>query len=251
MHNRMRLHVRLLSILAILFSALSSGCTHEFTPFFIGSGYRPPHVPELDRYVINLESIQRTSSQEDVRAILGEPPFVHETYGDGDLQSTTWRYPIRDIAVVPLPAGAKAQRRMISAAELRIWFDKSGEVDKWGFFHPIKSSFMEIRESVEEADSRLRKVCKPPKRIDLARLLRQGTPREDVLKGMHWFEGLVSTGLERSQVRILREGQQEILIYYADHPSPLYVPPYYVEVTFYAKGDVGTGWHFVGWGGCK
>jgi hypothetical protein len=110
---------------------------------------------------------------------------------------------------------------------------------------------MEICESLAEADSRLRKACKPPKRIELARELRRGTPKEDVLKRMRWFEEFVSNGLERSQVRILREGEQEILIYYADHPSPLYVPPYYLEVTFYAQGDVGTRWHFEGWGGCK
>ncbi|MCC7201613.1 MAG: hypothetical protein IT393_02965 [Nitrospirae bacterium] len=221
------------------------------TSFLVGSGYSPPSVPELDRYVVNLGDIQRTSSQEDVRVILGEPPFVHDTYGIGSLQYTTWRYPIRNVAAVPLPAGAQAQRWVIPAVELRIWLGESGVVDKWGFYHPIEHSPMQIRESIEEADYRLRKVCKPPTRIELARLLRQGATREDVLKGMHWFEGLVSAGLERSQMRTLREGQREILIYYADHPSPLYIPPYYLEVTYYGKGDAGTGWHFEGWGACK
>lgn len=247
----MRLHVRQLAILGVLLSVLSSGCTQDLTRFVFGSGSFPPHVPELDHYVINLENIQRTSSQEDVRAILGEPPFVHETYGDGDLQWTTWRYPIRNIAAVPLPTGAKTQRQVISAAELRIGLNKSGQVDKWGFFNPVKNSLMEISESIEEANSCLRKMRKPPKRIELAMLLRQGTPKEDVLEGMRWFEGLISKELERSQVHISREGQQEMLIYYADHPSPLYVPPHYVVVTFYAKGDLGTSWHFEGWGGYK
>jgi hypothetical protein len=176
---------------------------------------------------------------------------VYETYGDGDLQWTTWRYPIRNITAVPLSTGAETQRQVISAAELRIWLNKSGQVDKWGFFHPVKYSLMEISESIEEADSRLREMRKPPKRIELATVLRQGTPKEDVLEGMRWFEGLISKELERSQVYISREGQQEMLIYYADHPSPLYVPPHYVVVTFYAKGDLGTSWHFEGWGGYK
>ncbi len=247
----MGLHVRQLGIMAVLVSVLSSGCTHEFTSFLVDSGYRPPHVPELDRYVINLEGIRQTSRQEDVRVILGEPPFVHETYGNGSLQYTAWRYPIRDVAAFPLPAGARAQRRVIPAVELRIWLDKSDAVVKWGFFHPIERSPMQIRESIDEADSRLRKVCKPPMRIELAKVLRQGATREEIQKGMHWFEGLVSSGLEWSQVRTLREEQQEILIYYVDHPSPLYVPPYYVEVTYYSKGGLGTGWHFEGWGACK
>ncbi len=251
MHTRTRLHFRQLGILAVLISPLSSGCTSGFTSFFAGSGYRPPHVPELDRYAINLEGIQRTSSQEDVRVILGEPPFVLETHGNGSLQYTVWRYPIRDIAAVPLPADAGAQRWVIPAAELRIWLDESGGVDKWGFFHPIEHSLMQISESVEEADSRLRKVCNPPRRIELDKVFWRGAPREDVLKGMNWFEGSISAGLARSQVRILREGRQEILIYYADHPSPLYFPPYYVEVTYYWKANLGTGWHFEGWGGCK
>jgi len=247
----MRLHVRQLSLLSVLISALNSGCTHELTSFFAGSGYRPPYVQELDPYVVNLEDIQCTSSKEDVSAILGQPPFVHDTFGNGRLQYTAWRYPIRNIAAVALPAGERAQRQVIPAVELRIWLDESGAVTKWGFYHPIEHSPMQIRESIEEADSRLKKLCKPPKRIELAELLRQGATREDVLKGMHWFEGLVSEGLEWSQVRTLREGQQEILIYYADHPSPLYVPPYYVEVTYYGKGEVGTRWHFESWGTCK
>ena len=252
MHSEKRLHIKQIAIIVVLLSVLSGGCTHEQRHFVFGSGYPPPQVPELDHYVINLEGIQRTSSQEDVRAILGEPPFVHEIYGDGDLQWTTWWYPIRDIAAVPLPTGAKSQRQVISAAELRIWLDKSGQVDKWGFFHPIKNSLMEISESIEQADSRRREMSKPLKRIELAMILRQGTPKEVVLEGMRWFEGLlVSTDWERSQVHILREGQQEILIYYADHPSPLYVPSHYMVVTFYAQGDLGTRWHFEGWGGYK
>jgi hypothetical protein len=93
-------------------------------------------------------------------------------------------------------------------------------------------------------------MCNPPKRIELAFVLRQGTPKKDVVEGMRWLEGsVVSTEWERSQVRLSREGQQEILIYYADHPSPLYIPSDYVVVTFYAKD--GTQFHFEGWGGYK
>jgi hypothetical protein len=252
MHNRIRLHAKQLSIIAVLISTLSSGCTHELTRFVIDSGYRPPYVPELDNYIINLEGIQRTSSREDVRAILGKPPFVIETHGVGELQWTAWWYPIRSIGAVPLPAGAKVQRQVIPAAELRVRLDASERVEAWGFYHPISNSPIWIRESMEQASSRLTKACNRPKWIELGKTLRQGTPKEEVLNGMRWFEGLlVSTEFERSQVRVSRDGQKEMLIYYTDHPSPLYVPPSYVVVTFYAKGNLGTRWHFEGWGGCK
>jgi hypothetical protein len=247
----MSLPVGRLTLLAILLSVLSGGCTYDLTRFILGSASPPTHVPELDDTIINLEGIQRASSQEDVRAVLGEPPFVHELYGDGKLQWTSWWYPMRSIDTVSLSPGARAQRQVIPAAILKIWLDRSGRVDKWGFFHPITKSFMEIRESIEQIDLWFGKIRNPPKRIELAVLLRRGTLKEDVLKGMRWFEGLISKELERSQVHISREGQQEILIYYADHPSPLYVPPNYVVVTFYPKGDLGTSWHFEGWGGYK
>jgi len=252
MHNRIRLRAKQLSIIAVLVLTLSSGCTNELTRFVIDSGYRPQYVPELDNYIINLEGIEGTSSREEVRAILGEPPFVIETHGVRELQWTAWWYPIRSIGAVPLPAGAKVQRQVISAAELRVRLDASGRVEAWGFYHPISSSPMRIRESMEQASFRLKKACNRPKWIELGETLKQGTPKEEVLNGMRWFEGLlVSTEFEISQVRVSRDGQKEMLIYYTDHPSPLYIPPSYVVVTFYAKGNLGTRWHFEDWGGCK
>lgn len=251
MHNRIRLHVRQLSIIAVLLSTLSSGCTHELIRFVIDSGYRPPYIPELDNYIINLEGIKSSSSPEEIKTILGEPPFVVETHGGGELQWTEWWYPIRNIGP-PLPAGAKAQRQVIPAPELRVRLDASGRVEAWGFYHPISKSLIKISESIEQADARLAKACKPPARIELGEVLKEGTPKEVVLNRMRWFEGLiVSTAFKKSQVRVSRDGQNEMLIYYTDHPSPLYVPPSYVVVTFYAKGNFGTRWHFEGWGGCK
>src|SRR4030042_1005973 len=219
MHSKMRLRVGQLALLAVLLSVLSGGCTHELIRFVFSSGFLPTHVPELDDYVINLEGIQRASSQEDIRAVLGEPPFVHEQHGGGELRWTTWRYPIRSIDAVPLPPGARAQRQVIPAAVLKIWLETSGRVDKWGFFNPITNSLMGIRQSIEEVDSWFGKMRNPPKRIELAVLLRRGTPKEDVLEGMRWFEPLflLSPDLERSQEHISREGQQEVLTYYSYH----------------------------------
>src|SRR5512136_109934 len=144
----MRLHVIRLAILMVLLSPLSDGCS----PLrFLRASSPPPRIPELDNDVISLAGIQRTSRQEDVRAILGDPPFVHERYGEERLRSTEWWYPIRHLAAVPHPADANAQRQVIPAVELRIWFNEYGQVKEWGFFHPVNRSRLTIRENAEQA----------------------------------------------------------------------------------------------------
>jgi hypothetical protein len=244
----MRVRVQKLVVLAVL---LSAGCADDGARSVVDSDADPTRVLELDTYVVNLEGIARTSKQQSVAVLLGEPPFVREHRVDGELLETTWLYPIRDITRVPLPAGGRAQRRVIPAAVLRIRLDGSARVAQWGFVHPVTGSPLAIRESLEQADAWLEHVCNAPKRIELAVLLQRGASKSDVLEGMRWLEGL-STDLEKSQVRITREGDEETLTYYADRPSPLYVPPSYVIVTFWVREDLGTGWHFASsWGSCK
>jgi hypothetical protein len=179
-----------------------AGCAHDVVRFYGGTGVGPPAVPELDAYVIDLESIQPTSSQEQVTAILGESPFVSEHRAEGKLQDSTWLYPIRAIGTVPLPEGAKAQRQVVPAAALQIRLDASARVTHWGFVHPMTGAPLPIRETIEHADAWREAVCNAPKRIELAVVLRPGTSKADVLAGMRWFESL-SAELETSQVRIV------------------------------------------------
>jgi hypothetical protein len=241
--------VRQVALLVVLLSLLSGGC--DLLRFLRGSS-PPPRIPELDHYAISLAGIQKTSSQAEVRAILGDPPFVYERYVEGRLWSTEWWYPIRHLTAVPHPTGAKGQRQVIPAVELRIGFNEAGQVHEWGFFHPVNHAHLAIRESLEQADAWFGELCHPPKTIELAKVLRPGTPKEDVMTGMRWFEAsAVSTNWERSQVRVSREGPQARLTYFADHPSPLYVPSFYVVVTFNTTGSYGTQLHYEGWGGCK
>jgi len=241
--------LRQVALLVVLLSLLSGGC--DLLRFLRGSS-PPPHIPELDSYAIGLEGIQRTSSEEEVRALLGNPPFVYERYLEGSLWSIEWWYPIRHLAAVPRPGGANAQRQVIPAVELRIGFNDSGQVTEWGFFHPVNHSHLAIRESLEQADAWFGELCHPPKTIELANVLRPGTPKEHVMTGMRWFEAsAVSTNWERSQVRVSGEGPQETLTYFVDHPSPLYVPSFYAVVTFNETGSYGTQLHYEGWGGCK
>ena len=166
-------HVRQVAILVVLLSLLSGGC--NLLRFLRGSS-PPPRIPELDNDLINLAGIQRTSSQEEVRALLGNPPFVYERYIEGRLWSTEWWYPIRHLAAVPHRAGAKGQRQVIPAVELRIGFNEAGQVNEWGFFHPVNHAHLAIRESLEQADAWFGELCHPPKTIELANVLRPGTP---------------------------------------------------------------------------
>jgi hypothetical protein len=242
--NRKRRRVGLRS-LVMVYRSIGVVLSISFYLFSCSTTQEIFRVQELDNCVINLENIQRTSHQEEIKAVLGEPHFVHELHGEGKLVWTTWRYPIRHIDAVPLPTGAKAQRQVIPAVELKIWLDTSGRVDKWGFSHPKTHSPMEIRESIKQVDAWFGKMRNPPRRIELAEVLKRGTSKDDILKGMYLFEAkLVSEEVKRSQVRFSREEEREVLTYYADHPSPLYVPPFFVVVTFYVMGGLRTGWHF-------
>jgi len=239
--------------LAVVVSALavvSSGCVTPATRLLFGSGWRAPAVPEVDSYIVDLQSLGQASSPEDVRAVLGEPPFQFDQVFDDQLAYSQWRYPIRSISVVPLAPGAKVQRQVVPAVALNIRLDAAGRVVEWGFFHPVTGARLEIRQSLAEADALFSRLCSPPRRIELEAALRPGTARDDVLTRMRWF-GTVSTAIEQAQYRSLKEGLGETLIYYADHPSPIYVPSMHVVVTFNTAPEFGTALHFEStFGGC-
>lgn len=82
-------HGRRFCIVLILVSIVTGGYTQELTRFIMGLGCRTQNVPDLDNHFIDPERIERSSSPEDVRAILGEHPFVIERHGEGELQWTS------------------------------------------------------------------------------------------------------------------------------------------------------------------
>lgn len=209
----------------------------------------PVPVPELDTVILDASRIEASSGPGDVRSILGDPPLTTELRAEtGELASTTWWYPIRDLRVVPLPDTARSQTRVIPAAVLRVSLDPSGCVEGWGFFHPISEGPMEIAESAEQAEAWMERYRGSARRIDLATVLRHGASRDDVLEAMRWFDrGVHGSDLERIQVRSLREGSRERLVFYAERPSPLYIPPDYLVVTFWEIGGQATSWHFQSW----
>lgn len=198
-------------------------------------------VPELDQVTLDVADIRTTSGKGDVRAKMGDPPFVGE-----DPSGVMWWYPIRIPQDVPV-------LQVVSAAVLNVSLDSAGRVDEWGFFHPVSGARLEIRERLEEADAWYRKLCNPPARIELAAVLKKGTPKTTVLNSMRWFTAWPTRGsfMERILVRNATDHRGETLTFYADRPSPLYIPPFYLEVTFYSLGKPTTGTTLQGWGGCK
>ncbi len=198
-------------------------------------------VPELDHVTLDVAEIRTTSRQSDVSVKMGEPPFVGE-----DPTGVIWWYPVRISRDGPVS-------RVVAAALLKVSLDAAGRVDEWGFFHPVSGARLEIRERLEEADTWYRELCNPPARIELAAALKKGTPKAAVLDSMRWFTVWPERAsfIERNLFRSSTSSQRETLTFYADRPSPLYIPPFYFEITFYSLGKRTTGTALQGWGGCK
>lgn len=197
-----------LLVSAVVLALLGSGCTPGLGRALWGSSWHPPPVPEVDMYIVDLERIGPGSTPDDVRALLGEAPFQRQLRFDGELSYDEWHYPIRDISVVPLPPGAKAQRQVVRAVVLKIRLSKSGRVEGWGFFNPVTGARLEIRQSLEQADALFGDLCNPPARIELAQVLRPGTTKDEVLALMRWFgalspaPALCSTDVRRRHVHV-------------------------------------------------
>lgn len=238
-----RRHLNRFVVAVITLAVMIGGCFAPEARFPSGSGWRAQAVPAVDDYIVDLQGLGRGSTPQDVKDLLGEPLFQLEQKFDNQLTFIEWRYPIRHISILPLLPGANAQRRVVPAVVLRIRLDAAGRVAEWGFFHPVTGVALEIGRSLAQADALFMEFCNPPKRIELDTALRTGTEKDEVLARMRWFD-TVSKGIEQAQYQILKEGSGETLVYYADHPSPLYVPPMYVVVVFNVAPESGTAWHF-------
>jgi hypothetical protein len=194
-------------------------------------------VPEVDRLRVDAGWITATSSPAEVQARLGQPPFTAQ-----NRISVDWWYPIR----------VGAGRPGIPAVMLKVWLDDAARLDDWSFVHPVTGTALPVRETLAEADAWFARGCNPPRRIELAAVLRKGTPAQEVVAGIRWFsERSMTTFLEKVLVRREREGSRETLVFYADRPSPLYVPPFYYQVSFVLVGQRRTFTAIQGWGGCE
>lgn len=215
--------IRRIALIAtpLLVAAMAGACTEDSVV----------PLPEVDRLLLDTGGLTGTSSAAEVRARLGEPPFTHRTP-----ISVDWFYPIR----------SDAERMGIPAVVLKVWLDDAGRLDDWRFLHAVTGTLLPVRETLAEADAWFARLCNPPRRIELAGVLRKGAPEQEAVTGMRWFPELAPTFLGKVLVRREREGSRETLVFYADRPSPLYVPPYYLVVKFGLIGERRTYWWFQG-----
>lgn len=200
------------------------------------------HIADVGDAVIKVPSQLKGEDAATVRAILGPPPIMFRI----GPEEMIWSYPVR------LPHRGRVWER---AALLRVNLDKSDRVESWGFFHPILMTPLTISETVENADrfrqNMQRTTCAEIRRIELANVLKIGNRVEDVLDGMRWFKGPTSTAMESTFVTRTIEMTKHVLTFYADHPSPLFLPCFSFEVQLSrSRQRVNMTW-IEGWGGCK
>jgi hypothetical protein len=210
----------------------------------LSSGIRNVPVDEADQYGIGLDAIRsldQGDKPEHVIAVLGEPA---DRKSSCVLNGIIWRYPIRawnDIANT---------REIVPAIRLRVRFDELGLMNDWGFVDSITGRSLEIQETINDAYKWFKSLSKAPPPIppciDLNKTLIRGqTTQEEVEQVLgKWHPDLYcSNGGEVPIVekRIMEHGS--LWDWYVDRPSPLFVPPRYLVVS-YDKDMSLIGLHF-------
>ncbi|MBI4843299.1 MAG: hypothetical protein HY809_03110 [Nitrospirae bacterium] len=213
------------------------GCTIPF-----GSGAKSVPVQEADNLGISLARIQnlkRGEKEEAVTALLGKPADRRQSCLPGEV---IWRYPIRawnDMIALP---------EVVPAAILRVNFDSSGIVAAWGFVDAITGRSLQVRESLNKASRWFRSISPPPAPpyIELQKVLLIGrASRADVEKALGQWQPDLFCGYGGPVPIVKKNPVQsgEIWDWYVDRPSPLFIPPRYLVVTFDDKGSL-IAWHF-------
>lgn len=193
-------------------------------------------VPELDSQIIDIAGIAGNTST-DVLHRLGEPSARRVVGGE-----VGWEYAIRSLN----SRGALRRR----AGDLRIEFSDSGVVSDWYFLDPRTSVRLPITETLAGARQYLARICRQPiAEVDLEAGIRRGRTTtseivallEPVARYTRRKETATTSGIAWD--------------YDVDRPSPVFIPPFYVEVHFGGQ-DVGSPGTVMfayaeGYGGCK
>ena len=206
-------------------------------------GLSQVEAAELHDTILDRSKIEKNQDSSKVQEILGPPPIVFDW---ADPNEAAWFYPVR------IPHGRAPLAR---AALLKVWLDANERVERWEFLHPLSMRPLVIRESIEEADDWRRempsKLCYTLRRIELASVLRAGTPMAEVLKEMRWFSKSADLALERSFVTVSKEKDRKVLTFYAERPSPLFIPSFYFAVLFSKSEHRVNAAYLEGYGGCQ
>lgn len=210
------------------------------------SGVKVVPIEDVDQHGISLDraqSLHKGDREDTVVAVFGEPADKQRSCV---LNGVVWRYPIRawnDIA---------NSRKIVSAIRLRVRFNASGTLIDWGFIDARAEHALLVREKIEDAYRWFQSLSQAPKPIppliDLDKTLIRGkTTQQEVeqLLGQWRPDIYCGNGGPVPVVTKIISESGSVLDWFVDRPSPLFVPPHYLVVS-YDKQGILIGWHFEG-----
>lgn len=208
------------------------------------SNVKPVPIDEVDAHGISLDRAQklrRGDRAESVVLILGEPADRQTSCVPGEV---IWRYPIRawnDMA---------NRRQIVPAVLLRISFDGSDTLTDWEFVDSRTGHSLPVLENPDEASRWFQSLSQAPQpvppRVKLDEVLIRGrTTQLDVERILgQWRPDLhCGYGGPVPVVRKRTTDSGSVWDWYADRPSPLFVPPRYLVASFDDRGALIV-WHF-------
>jgi hypothetical protein len=212
------------------------------TPLTSGSKVVP--VKEVDQHGISLErarALRQGDEEEAVFAVFGAPADRKESCMPNNV---VWRYPIRawnDMA---------NSRKIVPAIRLRTVFDTSGTLIDWRFFDSRAELVLPIVETADDAYRWFQSLSQAPSPIppliDLNKTLIRGQTTqqgvEQVLSQWHPDIHCGNGGPVPVVTKTIVESGS-VWDWFVDRPSPLFVPPHYLVVSYDKQGAL-IGWHF-------
>lgn len=200
-------------------------------------------VKDVDQHGISLDrarSLHQGDGVDAVAAVFGEPVDQQPSCV---LNGVVWRYPIRawnDMA---------NRREIVPATRLRTRFDASGTLVDWGFIDGRAEHALLVDEEAEDAYRWFHSLSLAPSPtpplIDLNKTLVRGqTTQAEVEQALgQWHPDIhCGNGGHVPVVTKMIAESGSTWDWYVDRPSPLFVPPHYLIVS-YDKHRALIGWH--------
>lgn len=195
-------------------------------------------VPAVTDAIVVPTRIKDGMTMDEVRAQVGEPTLIarNEHY-------SSWFYAVR--------RGSWNRDGSVLAPLLKITLDANDRVTSWGFFHPISGAALNQSESQLQATRWLNALCGSgdgPRIVLEDTLIAGVTTSEQVLNsfGASAMQPWTNELRREIFVRAQPDGTQ-VITYPVDHPSALYTPVMFIEVSFDDADRVRV-WSFSG--GC-
>lgn len=197
------------------------------------------HMAVIDDAFFEPQTVREGMTMEEVRETIGSPMLVAQ-----DEDYSSWFYGIR--RGVTLSTDGR-----IPAPLLKITIDSSDHVQSWGFVHKRTRMPLEVDESWLQATRWLNAACGAgdgPRIVLEERLIPGVTTSDEVLATFgNWSMQPWTTEHRREIFAQTQADGSLVLTYPVDHPSPMYLPAMYVELSFDRAGKLQS-WSFVG--GC-